>query len=151
MKRRIRTVFTIIGIGGLLIIIGILMGGNVKKTFYDNGYLDEGWCMDKEELSMDNENTSSALSTHTNETQLISDASVLKQLKADVSYAALRIEPHDKQSIAYSITNNTKRIGASVQIDGDTLVISTKKNHTWSWPFGWKGDRLGRSKTAITV
>lgn len=41
--------------------------------------------MDKEELSMDNENTSSALSTHTNETQLISDASVLKQLKADVS------------------------------------------------------------------
>lgn len=132
MKRRIRTAFTIIGIGGLLIIIGILMGGNVKKTFYDNGYLDEGWCMDKEELSMDNENTSSALSTHTNETQLISDASVLKQLKADVSYAALRIEPHDKQSIAYSITNNTKRIGASVQIDGDTLVISTKKNHTWS-------------------
>lgn len=31
MKRRIRTVFTIIGIGGLLIIIGILMGGNVKR------------------------------------------------------------------------------------------------------------------------
>ena len=151
MKRRIRTVFTIIGIGGLLIIIGILMGGNVKKTFYDNGYLDEGWCMDKEELSMDNENTSSALSTHTNETQLISDASVLKQLKADVSYAALRIEPHDKQSIVYSIINNTKRIGASVQIDGDTLVISTKKNHTWNWLFGWRRDNIGHAKTLITV
>ena len=151
MKRRIRTAFTIIGIGGLLIIIGILMGGNVKKTFYYNSCPDEEWCMDKEELSMDNENTSSALSTHTNETQLISDASVLKQLKADVSYAALRIEPHDKQSIAYSITNNTKRIGASVQIDGDTLVISTKKNHTWNWLFGWRRDNTGHAKTLITV
>ena len=151
MKRRIRTVFTIIGIGGLLIIIGILMGGNVKKTFYYNSCPDEEWCMDKEELSMDNENTSSALSTHTNETQLISDASVLKQLKADVSYAALRIEPHDKQSVVYSIINNTKRIGASVQIDGDTLVISTKKNHTWNWLFGWRRDNIGHAKTLITV
>jgi len=151
MKRRIRTAFTIIGIGGLLIIIGILMGGNVKKTFYYNSCPDEEWCMDKEELSMDNENTSSALSTHTNETQLISDASVLKQLKADVSYAALRIEPHDKQSVVYSIINNTKRIGASVQIDGDTLVISTKKNHTWNWLFGWRRDNIGHAKTLITV
>ena len=151
MKRRIRTAFTIIGIGGLLIIIGILMGGNVKKTFYYNGCPDEEWCMDKEELSMDNENTSTALSTHTNETQLISNAFVLKQLKADVSYATLRIEPHDKQSVTYSIINNTKRIGASVQIDGDTLVISTKKNHTWNWFFGWRRDNIGHAKTLITV
>ena len=151
MKRRIRTAFTIIGIGGLLIIIGILMGGNVKKTFYYNSCPDEEWCMDKEELSMDNENTSSALSTHTNETQLISDAFALKQLKADVSYATLRIEPHDKQSVTYSIINNTKRIGASVHIDGDTLVISTKKNHTWNWLFGWRRDNIGHAKTLITV
>ena len=149
MKRRIRTAFTIIGIGGLLIIIGILMGGSVKKTFY-NEYCDEKWSMD-EGFDMDDEYTAPALSADTHEVQLSANTSVLKQLKADVSYAALRIEPHDKQSISYSIINNTKRIGASVQINGDTLVISTKKNHTWNWLFGWKGDRLGRSKTAITV
>ena len=47
--------------------------------------------------------------------------------------------------------NNTKRIGASVQIDGDTLVISTKKNHTWNWLFGWRRDNIGHAKTLITV
>ena len=142
MKRRVKTALVIIGIGGLLIIIGLMMGGNIKKTFYKYG--DEGW-------NMDDEHKSVVLATDMHEVQLVSDGSIVKQLKADVSYAALRIEPHDKQSVVYSITNNTKRIGASVQIDGDTLVISTKKNHTWSWPFGWKGDRLGRSKTAVTV
>jgi len=142
MKKRIRTAFTIIGIGGLLVIIGIIMGGSVRKTFYKFGY---------EEWDMDDGHTSMAQPSNTQEVQLTANASGLKQLKADISYATLRIEPHDKQSVAYSITNNTKRIGASVQIDGDTLVISTKKNHTLSWLFGWKGDRLGRSKTAITV
>ena len=94
MKRRIRTAFTIIGIGGLLIIIGILMGGNVKKTFY-NEYCDEKWSMD-EGFDMDDEYTDPALSADTHEVQLSANTSVLKQLKADVSYAALRIEPHDK-------------------------------------------------------
>ena len=151
MKRSIRTAFAIIGIGGLLIIIGILMGGDVKKTFYYNGCPDAEWCMDKEELSMDNANTSSTLSTHTNETQLISDASVLKQLKADVSYAALRIEPHDKQSVTYTITDSTKKLEASVQIEGDTLLISTKKGRNWNWFFGWHRDKTGHGRTVITV
>ena len=142
MKRRIKTAFAIIGIGGLLIIIGILMGGSVKRTFYK--YNDEEW-------NMDNEHTSIALSADIPETQLSANASALKQLKADVSYVTLQIEPHDKQSVAYSITNNTKKIGASVQVEGDTLTISTKKKHTWSLLSGWKRDRMGRSKTVITI
>ena len=149
MKRRIRTAFTIIGIGGLLIIIGILMGGSVKKTFY-NEYHDEKWRMD-EGFDMNDEYTAPALSADTHEVQLSANTSVLKQLKADVSYVTLQIEPHDKQSVVYSITNNTKKIGASVQVEGDTLMISTKNNRKWNWFSGWKGDRLGRSKTAITV
>lgn len=149
MKRRIRTAFTIIGIGGLLIIIGILMGGSVKKTFY-NEYHDEKWRMD-EGFDMNDEYTDSVLSADTHEVQLSANISVLKQLKADVSYVTLQIEPHDKQSVVYSITNNTKKIGASVQVEGDTLMISTKNNRKWNWFSGWKGDRLGRSKTAITV
>ena len=149
MKRRIRTAFTIIGIGGLLIIIGILMGGSVKKTFY-NEYHDEKWRMD-EEWNKDDEYTDSVLSADTHEVQLSANTSVLKQLKADVSYVTLRIEPHNKHSIVYSITNNTKKIGASVHVEGDTLTISTKNNRKWNWFSGWKGDRLGRSKTAITV
>lgn len=149
MKRRIRTAFTIIGIGGLLIIIGILMGGSVKKTFY-NEYHDEKWRMD-EGFDMNDEYTAPALSADTHEVQLSANTSVLKQLKADVSYVTLRIEPHNKHSIVYSITNNTKKIGASVQVEGDTLMISTKNNRKWNWFSGWKGDRLGRSKTAITV
>ena len=149
MKRSIRTAFAIIGIGGLLIIIGILMGGSVKKTFY-NEYHDEKWMMD-EEWNKDDEYTDSILSADTHEVQLSANTSVLKQLKADVSYVTLRIEPHNKHSIVYSITNNTKKIGASVQVEGDTLMISTKNNRKWNWFSGWKGDRLGRSKTAITV
>ena len=149
MKRSIRTAFAIIGIGGLLIIIGILMGGSVKKTFY-NEYCDEKWSMD-EGFDMDDEYTDPALSADTHEVQLSANTSVLKQLKADVSYVTLRIEPHNKHSIVYSITNNTKKIGASVQVEGDTLMISTKNNRKWNWFSGWKGDRLGRSKTAITV
>ena len=149
MKRRIRTAFAIIGIGGLLIIIGILMGGSVKNTFYDE-YRNAAWYTD-EEWNMDGDNTSIALSTDTHETQLVSSTSTLKRLKANVSYATLRIEPHDKQSITYSIINNTKRIGASVQIDGDTLVISTKKNREWNWLFGWRRDKIGHAKTVITI
>lgn len=149
MKRRIRTAFTIIGIGGLLIIIGILMGGSVKKTFY-NEYHDEKWRMD-EGFDMSDEYTDSVLSADTHEVQLSANISVLKQLKADVSYVTLQIEPHDKQSVVYSITNNTKKIGASVQVEGDTLTISTKKNRKWNWFSGWKRDRMGRSKTVITV
>ena len=149
MKRSIRTAFAIIGIGGLLIIIGILMGGSVKKTFY-NEYHDEKWMMD-EEWNKDDEYTDSILSADTHEVQLSANTSVLKQLKADVSYVTLRIELHNKHSIVYSITNNTKKIGASVQVEGDTLMISTKNNRKWNWFSGWKGDRLGRSKTAITV
>ena len=149
MKRSIRTAFAIIGIGGLLIIIGILMGGSVKKTFY-NEYHDEKWMMD-EEWNKDDEYTAPVLSADTHEVQLSANTSVLKQLKADVSYVTLQIEPHDKQSVVYSITNNTKKIGASVQVEGDTLMISTKNNRKWNWFSGWKGDRLGRSKTAITV
>ena len=149
MKRSIRTAFTIIGIGGLLIIIGILMGGRVKKTFY-NEYCDEKWSMD-EGFDMDDEYTDPALSADTHEVQLSANTSVLKQLKADVSYVTLQIEPHDKQSVVYSITNNTKKIGASVQVEGDTLTISTKKNRKWNWFSGWKRDRMGRSKTVITV
>ena len=148
MKRRIRTAFTIIGIGGLLIIIGILMGGSVKKTFY-NEYHDEKWRMD-EGFDMNDEYTDSVLSADTHEVQLSANISVLKQLKADVSYVTLQIEPHDKQSV-YSITKNTKKIGASVQVEGDTLTISTKKNRKWNWFSGWKRDRMGRSKTVITV
>ena len=149
MKRRIRTAFTIIGIGGLLIIIGILMGGSVKKTFY-NEYHDEKWRMD-EGFDMNDEYTDSVLSADTHEVQLSANISVLKQLKADVSYVTLQIEPHDKQSVVYSITNNTKKIGASVQVEGDTLTISTKKNRKWNWFSGWKRDRMGRSQTVITV
>ena len=33
MKRRVKTALVIIGIGGLLIIIGLMMGGNIKKIF----------------------------------------------------------------------------------------------------------------------
>ena len=149
MKRSIRTAFAIIGIGGLLIIIGILMGGSVKKTFY-NEYCDEKWSMD-EGFDMDDEYTDPALSADTHEVQLSANTSVLKQLKTDVSYVMLRIEPHNKHSIVYSITNNTKKIGASVHIEGNILTISTKNNRKWNWFSGWKGDRLGRSKTAITV
>ena len=126
MKRRVKTALVIIGIGGLLIIIGVMMGGNIKKTFYKYG--DEGW-------NMDDEHKSIVLATDMHEVQLVSDSSIVKQLKADVSHAALRIEPHDKQSIDYSITNNTKRIGAAVQVEGTTLRISTKKNHKWNWLF----------------
>ena len=149
MKRRIRTAFAIIGIGGLLIIIGILMGGSVKKTFYDE-YNDEEWNMD-EELNMDGENTNITLSTDMHETQLVASNSGLNQLKVDVSYVTLRIKPHDMQSVAYSIMNNTKRIDASVQVEGNTLMISTKKNRKWNWLFGWNRNTGGRSKTVITV
>lgn len=151
MKRRTRTAFAIIGIGGLLIIIGILMGGSVKKTFYDE-YNDEEWNMD-EELNMDGENTSITLSTDMHETQLVASNSGLNQLKVDVSYVTLRIKPHDMQSVAYSIMNNTKKIGASVQVEGNALMISTKKNRKWNWNwlFGWNRNTGGRSKTVITV
>ena len=149
MKRRIRTAFAIIGIGGLLIIIGILMGGSVKNTFYDE-YRNEAWYTD-EEWNMDGDNTSIALSTDTHETQLVSSTSTLKRLKANVSYATLRIEPHDKQSITYSITNNTNKIGATVQVEGNALAISTKKNREWNWLFGWRRDKIGPTKTVITV
>jgi len=142
MKKRIRTAFTIIGIGGLLVIIGIIMGGSVRKTFYKFGY---------EEWDMDDGHTSMAQPSNTQEVQLTANASGLKQLKADISYATLRIEPHDKQSVVYSITNNTKKIGASVQVEGNTLMINTKKNRNWDWFSGWKRDRIGRSKTVITV
>ena len=145
MKRRVKTALVIIGIGGLLIIIGVMMGGNIKKTFYKYG--DEGW-------NMDDEHKSVVLATDMHEVQLVSDSSIVKQLKADIAYAALRIEPHDKQSIDYSITNNTKRIGAAVQVEGKTLKISTKKNHKWHWNWlfgGWNAEKGGRSKTVITV
>ena len=150
MKRRIRTAFTIIGIGGLLIIIGILMGGSVKKTFYYNGYSDEKWCIDKEKLSMDNENTSSALSADTHETQLAANTSALSRLTVDVDYVTLKIQPHDKQSVTYSIMNNTKKMKASVQVEGNTLMISTEKERKWNWFFGWSHD-IGRTKIVITV
>ena len=143
MKKRIRTAFAIIGIGGLLIIIGILMGASVKKALYDE-YNDEEW-------SMNDEHTGITLPTNTHEVQLTANTSGLKQLKADVSYATLRIEPHNKQAVAYSITNNTKRIGASVQVEGNVLMITTKKNRNWNWLFGWHHDKRGRSKTVITV
>ena len=150
MKRRIRTAFTIIGIGGLLIIIGILMGGSVKKTFYYNGCSDEKWCIDKEKLSMDNENTSSALSADTHETQLAANTSALSRLTVDVDYVTLKIQPHDKQSVTYSIMNNTKKMKASVQVEGNTLMISTEKERKWNWFFGWSHD-IGRTKIVITV
>lgn len=150
MKRRIRTAFTIIGIGGLLIIIGILMGGSVKKTFYYNGCSDEKWCIDKEKLSMDNENTSSALSANTHETQLAASTSALSRLTVDVDYVTLKIQPHDKQSVTYSIMNNTKKMKASVQVEGNTLMISTEKERKWNWFFGWSHD-IGRTKIVITV
>lgn len=152
MKRSIRMAFAIIGIGGLLIIIGILMGGSVKKTFYDD-YLSKEWRMDEddEKLSMDDENTNITLSTDTNETLLTASTSALTRLKVDVSYVTLRIEPHDRQNFTYSITDNSKRIDASVYVEGNTLTISTKNNRKWNWFSGWKRDRLGRSKTTITV
>jgi len=34
MKKRITAAFLIIGIGGILVIIGMMMGGSVKKAFY---------------------------------------------------------------------------------------------------------------------
>ena len=148
MKRRIRTAFAIIGIGGLLIIIGILMGGSVKKTFY-NEYHDEKWSMD-EEWNMDNKNTGIALSADMHETQLSTSISALNRLKADVSYVTLRIIPHDKQSVTYSIMNNTKKMRASVQAEGNTLMISTEKERKWNWFFGWSPN-IGRAKIVITV
>lgn len=150
MKRRIRTAFAIIGFGALLIIIGMLMGGSIKKTFYDE-YRNEAWCMDGEEFSMDDENTDIALSADRHETQLATSTSALNRLKADVSYITLRIIPHDKQVVTYSISNNTKRIGASVQVEGNTLMISTKKNRKRNWLFGWNRENKGRTKTVITV
>ena len=150
MKRSIKTALVIIGIGGLLIIIGMLMGGSIKKTFY-NEYRSGTWTMDEEELDMDDKNTSIALSTDTHETQLTATASALNRLKVDVSYVTLRIIPHDKPSVTYSIANNTKKIGASVQIEGDTLIISTKKERKWNWLFGWSHDIIGRANIVITV
>ena len=150
MKRSIKTALVIIGIGGLLIIIGMLMGGSIKKAFY-NEYRSGTWTMDEEELDMDDKNTSIALSTDTHETQLTATASALNRLKVDVSYVTLRIIPHDKTSVTYSIANNTKKIGASVQIEGDTLLISTKKERKWNWLFGWSHDIIGRANIVITV
>ena len=148
MKRRIRTAFAIIGIGGLLIIIGILMGGSVKKTFY-NEYHDEKWSMD-EEWNMDNKNTGIAPSADTHEIQLPTSISALNRLTVDVAYVALKIQPHDKQSVTYSIMNNTKKMRASVQAEGNTLMISTEKERKWNWFFGWSPD-IGRAKIVITV
>ena len=139
MKRGIKTAFILIGIGGLLIIIGVMMGGSVKKTFYD------------EEWNIDGENTSIALSADMHEKQQASSASALNRLKADVSYVMLRIKPHDEQSVTYSITDNTKKVGASVYVEGNTLMISTKKNRKWNWLFGWNRDNIRHSKTVITV
>ena len=107
--------------------------------------------MDEEELNLDDKNTSIALSTDTHETQLTATASALNRLKVDVSYVTLRIIPHDKPSVTYSIANNTKKIGASVQIEGDTLIISTKKERKWNWLFGWSHDIIGRANIVITV
>nr|WP_298680876.1 DUF4097 family beta strand repeat-containing protein [uncultured Treponema sp.] len=144
MKKKIRAAFAIIGIGGLLVIIGMIMGGSVKKTFYQSGY---------EEWDMDDEHTRMVQPADIHEVQLTANASVLKQLKADISYVTLRIEPHDKQSVTYSIAHNTKRIGASVQFDGNILTISTKKDRKWNWNwlFGRHHDKRGRSKAVITV
>ena len=150
MKRSIRTALVIIGIGGLLIIIGIMMGGSIKKTFYARYYREE-WTIDEEELSMDDKNTSIALSADTHETQLTATISALNRLKVDVDYVTLRIIPHDKPSVTYSIANNTKKIGASVQVDGDTLIISTTKERKWNWLFGWNHDALERTHIVITV
>jgi len=141
MKKRIRAAFAIIGIGGLLVIIGMIMGGSVKKTFYQSGY---------EEWDMDDEHTRMVQPADIHEVQLTANASVLKQLKADISYVTLRIEPHDKQSVTYSIMNNTKKMKASVQVEGNTLMISTEKERKWNWFFGWSHD-IGRTKIVITV
>ena len=142
MKKRIKTAFAIIGIGGLLVIIGMIMGGSVRKTFYKFGY---------EEWDMDDEHTSMTQPTDIHEEQLTANASGLKRLKADISYVTLQIEPHDKQSVAYSIAHNTKSIGASVHIEEDVLTVSTKKDRKWNWLFGRHHDKRGRSKAVITV
>ena len=142
MKKRITAAFLIIGIGGILVIIGMMMGGSVKKAFYKSDY---------EEWDMDDKHTNMVQPADIHEVQLTSNDSVLKQLKADISYATLRIEPHNKQSVAYSITNNTKRVDVSVQVEGNVLTVSTKKNRNWNWFLGWHRDEIGRSKTVITV
>lgn len=139
MKRIIRTSFLIIGLGALLIIIGFMTGGRIKRAFY--GY-DEEWVMD-------NENTGTEISAYTPDTQLIPDVSVLKRLNADIASAVLRIEPHNEPFVAYRITGNTKKLAASVRMDGNTLVISTRKRR--SWLFGWRGHGMGRPSTLITV
>lgn len=86
-----------------------------------------------EEWNMDNKNTGIALSADMHETQLSTSISALNRLKADVSYVTLRIIPHDKQSVTYSIMNNTKKMRASVQAEGNTLMISTEKERKWNW------------------
>lgn len=139
MKRIIRTSFLIIGLGALLIIIGFMTGGRIKRAFY--GY-DEEWVMD-------NENTGTEISAYTPDTQLIPDVSVLKRLNVDIGYAVLRIEPHNEPFATYSITGNTKKLAASVRMDGNTLVISTKKRRNWL--FGWREHGMGRPSTFITV
>lgn len=161
MKRKIKNACIIIGLGGVLILIGVMMGGGIKKTFYRTlnnafygytnehfyGYADEG-------ASMDDDYRDSTLLTDIPDTELISDASGIKQLKVDISYAELRIEPHDKQSIIYSITRDTNKIGTSVTVQGNSLNITTNRIHgkrKWSWFFGWYRDRYENFDTIITV
>lgn len=140
MKRIIRTSFFIIGLGALLIVIGFMTGGRIKRAFY--GY-DEEW-------SMHDENTGAEIAAYTPDMQLmIPGGSALQHLKADVSYAVLRIEPHDEPFVSYNITGNTKKRAASVHIADNALLISTNKRRNRL--FGWYGNTTERLSLSITV
>lgn len=160
MKRKIKNACIIIGLGGALILIGMMMGGGIKKTVYKTlnhvlygytnehfyGYADGGW-------SMDDEVCSTTLLPDIPETELVPDISGIAQLKVDISHATLKIEPHDKRSISYSIVRNTKKLAASVNVQGNILKIETKKikEGTGNWLFGWHRDRFKNTNTVITV
>lgn len=138
MKKKVVTALLIIVLGGALIAAGYMMGGRVKKIF--PGYNNRGWTME--------EDWDSTTLADTRDIQLISGISAIKHFKAEVSYGALKVIPHDSDYFSYSITDNTEKIGASVQVQGDTLSVKTKKYRA---RFFGPHNIMGNVKTVIVV
>ena len=145
MKKKITTALLIIGIGGALIAAGYMINGNsihdtvrMISDYHNKAIIMEE---DQEEYAWS--------SVDTNETPLPLNSTALRHLNIDVSYVVLKIIPHDKDSFTYTIAHNDGKIGASVQVQGNVLRITTKKHNKRL--FNRPGINVRSPKTVITV
>lgn len=152
MEKRVKIACIVILIGAILIITGMVTGGNMNTILYSC------YNYNSKELPMHYAYAESVPSQHNRNTQLTANGSDIKHLKIDISdyHAGLTIEPHDNRSITYSIQHNTKHVAPVIQIEGDSLVITakkTKKNRYWSlnWLLGLFRYDMGHPAATITL